>query len=51
LLFATKSKEDLYLGAGLKYTIPEAGTLVIDYAYEDFGVLNDVQLFTLGLDF
>ena len=50
-LFASESEEGLCLGAGLKYTIPGAGTLMIDYAFEDFGVLKDVQLFTLGLGF
>jgi len=50
-LFASDSEEGLCLGAGFSYSIPGAGTLMLDYAYEDFGVLKDVQLFTIGLGF
>jgi len=50
-LFASDSEEGLCLGAGFSYSVPGAGTLMLDYAYEDFGVLKDVQLFTIGLGF
>jgi hypothetical protein len=26
-------------------------TIAIEYAYQDFGVLNEVQMFTIGLGF
>lgn len=50
-LFASDSEEGLCMGAGFSYNIPGAGTLMLDYAYEDFGVLKEVQLFTIGLGF
>jgi len=50
-LFARDSEEGLCFGAGLNYKLMGYTTLMIDYAYEDFGVLKEVQLFTLGLAF
>ncbi len=50
-LFARDSEEGLCLGAGIHYKLMGNTTLMIDYAYEDFGVLKDVQLFTVGLGF
>jgi long-subunit fatty acid transport protein len=50
-LFAKDSEEGLCLGAGIHYKLMGYTNLMIDYAYEDFGVLKDVQLFSLGLGF
>jgi hypothetical protein len=50
-LFARDSQEGLCFGAGLNYKLMGYTTLMIDYAYEDFGVLKEVQLFSLGLAF
>ena len=47
-LFARDSEAGLNFGGGVQYEI--MGTrLYIDYAYVDFGMLNNVQMFTLGL--
>ncbi len=49
-LFAERSEEGLSLGAGL--VMPVGGRKVlIDYAYRDFGVLKDLNMFTLGFQF
>ncbi|MBN2514190.1 MAG: PorV/PorQ family protein [Sedimentisphaerales bacterium] len=40
----------LSLGAGLKYALSGV-EISFDYAYRDFGVLNDIQKFTIGLGF
>jgi len=50
-LFARDSEEGLCFGAGVNYKLLGYTNIMIDYAYEDFGVLKDVQLFTLGLGF
>ena len=50
-LFADDSEEGLSLGAGLQYTLEGLATFQVDYAYHDFGILNDVQMFTLALKF
>jgi len=50
-LFARDSEEGLSFGAGLSYKFFGKTTIKIDYAYEDFGVLQDVQIFTIGLGF
>ena len=49
-LFAKDSETGLSFGGGLKYTIG-GPTLVLDYAYRDFGILNQVQMFTLEMRF
>jgi hypothetical protein len=49
-LFAKDSETGLSFGGGLKYKLGEP-TLAIDYAYRDFGILNQVQMFTLGVRF
>ena len=40
----------LSFGAGLKYTLSGL-RMSFDYAYRDFGRLNDIQMFTIGLAF
>jgi hypothetical protein len=50
-MFARDSEEGLSLGAGLKYSVGRGVSLAIDYAYREFGRLNDVQKFTIGLGF
>jgi hypothetical protein len=49
-MFARDSEEGLCLGAGMHYTVM-GSTIAIEYAYQDFGVLNEVQMFTIGLGF
>ena len=49
-LFAKDSEEGLNLGAGLNYPIGGM-RLAIDYAYHEFGRLNDIQEFTIGIGF
>ena len=49
-LLLTDSEEGLCAGGGLKY--PIAGTDIrLDYAYHSFGILNDVQMLSIGLSF
>lgn len=50
-LFLQDSEESFTLGAGLNYPILGNVLLHIDYAYADFGLLDKVQKFSLGLDF
>ncbi|MCH7612784.1 MAG: PorV/PorQ family protein [Candidatus Marinimicrobia bacterium] len=45
------SEEGLTLGGGLRYKLFGSSTIRIDYAYADFGRLEDVQRFTLFLQF
>jgi hypothetical protein len=46
-----ESEEALSLGAGFKYSIPGMGALCIDYAFHNFGILKDVQMFSVGIEF
>lgn len=49
-LFLPDSEEGFTAGAGLNYRFPGFGFRV-DYAYEDFGRLNNIQKFTIQLQF
>ena len=49
-LFNDESEEGLGLGAGMSYPLGSM-RLMLDYAYHDFGVLNDIQKITIGLGF
>ncbi len=50
-LFLEDSEESFTVGAGLNYPLMGNVLLRIDYAYADFGLLENVQKFSLGLDF
>ncbi len=50
-LFSKDSEQGLTLGAGLKYSFSAILTLKMDYAYESFGRLDNIQKFTVGLAF
>lgn len=51
-LFRTDSEEGLTLGGGIHYRLWGGSTLVkIDYAYADFGMLEKVQRFSIGIKF
>ena len=50
-LFAKDANEGLSFGTGIKYRLAEEMVIVVDYAYLDFGVFDNVQTFTLGLCF
>jgi opacity protein-like surface antigen len=50
-LFARDSQGGLSLGGGLQYKVVGMATISVDYAYLDFGLLNYVQMFTVGLAF
>jgi len=49
-LFARDSEQGLCFGAGFKWAAGGVD-LMIDYAYQDFGVLSDIQMFSVGLGF
>lgn len=49
-LFAKDSESGISLGGGLAFKLYNS-SLVFDYAYQNFGILNDVQTFTVGLSF
>ncbi len=38
-------------GVGLKYNTGAAGIINIDFAYADFGLLDNVKMFSVGLNF
>ncbi|MCG3154048.1 MAG: hypothetical protein DKINENOH_00640 [bacterium] len=50
-LFREDSEEGLTLGAGVKYNMGAAGMLNFDFAYADYGLLDNVKMFSLGLAF
>ncbi len=50
-LFLQDSEESLTLGAGLNYPLMGNVMLHIDFAYLDFGLLESVQKYSLGIDF
>jgi len=45
------SEEGLTLGGGVKYRVMGFTEIRLDYAYQDFGVLNNVQRLSVGLAF
>jgi opacity protein-like surface antigen len=49
-LFLSDSEESLTLGAGIRYPIMGNILLYVDYAYADFGILQSVHRFSLGID-
>jgi opacity protein-like surface antigen len=50
-LFLDNSEEGLTLGAGVSYDIAPNLGLFFDYAYQDFGRLDNAQQFSLGVKF
>ncbi len=50
-LFLDNAEEGLTLGVGIKYNFAPGLGFYFDYAYQDFGVLDNTQHFTLGLRF
>jgi hypothetical protein len=50
-LFDPSSEEGLCLGGGIVYKIFGQTTLYLDYAWGDFGVLNNTQKLSMGLSF
>ena len=49
-LFARDSEQGLCFGAGFYWNV-SGMKLMIDYAYQDFGVLNEIQMFGVALGF
>jgi len=50
-LFLDNTEEGLTLGFGLNYDFTDSFGLSIDYAYQTFGLLNDTQHFSIGVNF
>jgi len=50
-LGARESEEQFTVGGGLKYTIAADLTVKFDYAFEDFGRLDSIHKFALGILF
>ena len=51
-IFEPDSEKGLTAGAGLKFDIPSFNIpVLIDYSYEDFGILNNAQRFSLSIAF
>ena len=50
-LFARDAEGGLSLGGGLQYELPGNTSVIVDYAYLDFGVLSYIQMFTVGFKF
>jgi hypothetical protein len=50
-LASKDSQQGLNLGGGIHYAMAGSTTFYIDYAYIDFGVLNAVHMFSVGLGF
>jgi opacity protein-like surface antigen len=49
-LFLSDSQESLTLGAGIRYPIMGNIVVYIDYAYANFGILENVHRFSLGIN-
>jgi opacity protein-like surface antigen len=50
-LWAAESQEGLSLGAGLQYRPASRVGLKLDYGYQNFGYLKDIQMFSILLSF
>lgn len=50
-LFAKDSEEGVALGAGFYFSMFGDVRLKINYGFQDFGVLNSIQQFTIALEF
>ena len=50
-LFLENSEEGVTLGFGIDLELSESLGLVVDYAYADFGRLNNVQQIAMGFSF
>jgi opacity protein-like surface antigen len=50
-LFSRDSEQGFTVGAGLRYGVAGDFAVKIDYAYESFGRLNNVQKFSVGITF
>lgn len=50
-LFLEDSEESFTLGAGINYPILGNVMLHFDFAYADFGLLENVQKYSIGIDF
>lgn len=50
-LFRENSEEGLTFGAGLRYNLGAAGVAAFDFAYADFGILDNVQIYSLSINF
>lgn len=50
-LFLDSSEETFTLGAGINYPIMGNVMLHFDFAYADFGMLENVQKYSIGIDF
>ena len=50
-LFARDSEEGLSFGGGLTTKVFGRAAIRLDYAWGDFGILKDIQKFSLGLSF
>jgi hypothetical protein len=50
-LFLDDSEETYALGFGLKQLLLDNVAIVIDYAFQDFGRLNNIQKFSVGINF
>lgn len=50
-LFLPDSEESFALGFGLKKNLMGNVAIKVDYAYQDFGRLNNIQKFTLSVNF
>ncbi|MFH0736124.1 MAG: PorV/PorQ family protein [bacterium] len=50
-LFKDNSEEGLTFGGGLRYKLNDSFKITINYGYADYGRLENVQFFDLGLSF
>lgn len=50
-LFLKDSEEGAAFGFGIRQEVVNGATLIVDYAYQDFGRLKNIQKFSVGLKF
>ena len=50
-LFREESEEGLALGMGLKIITGSSFSWIMDYTYADFGLFEDIHMYSLGVSF
>jgi opacity protein-like surface antigen len=50
-MFLDDSEEGMTLGIGVKQALVGSTQIAFDYGYQDFGILKNIQKFTVGIIF
>jgi hypothetical protein len=50
-LFRQDTEEGIAAGVGFKYFVPGLGKINVDYAYNDYGLLQEIHTLGFGITF